>query len=202
MSHCALLFTSGKWSHFHFPPWIFAFKSTPIFSLSHRVKLAGFSMGSEAGLAFFFCEVVENACRMKMSPLYANITQLMCEMRWAGPRRIKFPGNGFHLANLQGWTLLRCRALGKLSDRRSAIANRGMQPVTCACNGVIAAIWLKRPHMMLEIPAAMCRSGNKLVEARRCVRLLCVALGRESLSYVGKVKWASCAASVNTWWLL
>lgn len=81
-SWCALVFMSGKWSYFLFlsPLWVFAFKKTPIFSLTHQVNLASFSKRSQA---FFFCEVVEPACRMKTSSTQTQ--QLMCEMRWAGP---------------------------------------------------------------------------------------------------------------------
>ena len=55
------------------PPSLICIWRTPIFSLPHQINLAVSQREVKQGFAFFLCEVVETACRMKMSP-YANTT--------------------------------------------------------------------------------------------------------------------------------
>lgn len=102
-------------------------------------QLGCFFVGSVARLAFFFCEVVETACRMKMSLFDANTTvNVWNEVSWANfvppGQRNQIPCVRLLPSEPARLNLVTTQSSGRplLSANRSPVAKRGLQLVTCA----------------------------------------------------------------------
>lgn len=146
----------------------FCVQKTPILSLFPRVNLADFFHGKSSGFNIFLLwgsggRLQNEKC---LSPMQTH--QLMCEMRWVEPtllRRIDLPTNDSYLVKPTELNHITTPLLPAKRFRRcqqgSAVSHMYLIK---DCNKIVAAIWLKTPHMMrptpheLETPAAMYRS--------------------------------------------
>lgn len=168
----ALLFMSEKWSYFHPTPFFECLYVKDPNTFPHQVILAGFSVGSEAGLTFFFSDVVEPACTLKISShlvkqnsksgKWAELGQ-PCSMR---PEDSNSWWRAFALVNHETNSCYKCRYGEDFSFSSTphplptGVCSQSHVP-NQDCNKVIEVMWGIRPHMMwfmsseLEIPAAM-----------------------------------------------